>query len=609
MLFRSAILLFNNSYWQVLLLLLTYLNVAFIRKPYSFAVICQEDCNVETLNRDNISVSWQEAIIAYQTLDKEYKEALLVEAGTTDVGKPLHLFILSKDAIFHPETARIRGKLILMILNGVHPGEPDGIDASVRLSQKLLSGKLPLPDNVVIGIIPVYNIDGSLTNRCCTRVNQNGPVKQGFRGNARNLDLNRDFIKCDSKNSKSFTHIFRAWDPDVFIDTHVSNGADYQHVITLLSTQHNKLGGTLGNYIQQQMTPAIFKSMQHRGFPMSPYVNTQKYDTPPEKGIYGFLDSPRYASGYAALYNTLAFVTETHMLKPFPQRVNATLAIMEEFLLFTSQNAKAIRMARNYTRNTFKYSKSHVLDWKVDKNHVEMIPFLGYQHYYQTSPVTGNQQLYYDRNKPFEKEIKYYDQYIASKTVTVPDYYVLPQAWSEIIHRMTWNKVDFQRLTRDTILNLSTYSITSFHTGTEPYEGHYVHSQTKLKEESRRVQLHAGDIFIPTQQDAFRYIVETLEPQGPDSWFSWGFFDSILQQKEWFSAYVFDEMAAKILADNPELKSRLDLKKETEPEFAKSSFEQLYFIYQNSIWFEDLNRYPVYRWFVSNTDQPKSFFE
>ena len=159
------------------------------------------------------------------------------------------------------------------------------------------------------------------------------------------------------------------------------------------------------------------------------------------------------------------------------------------------------------------------------------------------------------------------------------------------------NKIEFKRLSRDTVIELSTYSIGNYKTGSKPYEGHYVHSETEIVEDNKRVRLYAGDYIIPTDQDAIRYIVETLEPNAPDSWFSWGFFDSILQQKEWFSAYVFDDMATIILANNPELKSRFDVKKLTEPDFAKSSFEQLYFIYKNSEWFEDLNRYPVYKWF------------
>ncbi|MFZ9942248.1 MAG: M14 family zinc carboxypeptidase [Bacteroidia bacterium] len=551
--------------------------------------------DVEALNNANRSLSWKEAVSIYQSLDVQHETAKLFEQGPTDIGKPLHLFVISTDQVFDPVEIRNQGKVILLINNGIHPGEPDGIDASVRLAQNILQGKNKLPSNVVLCIIPVYNIDGSLNSGCCTRANQNGPENQGFRGYARNLDLNREFIKCDSENAKSFTKIFRQWDPDVFIDTHVSNGADYQHVMTLISTQHNKLGGEAGAFIKNTMTPALFANMAKRGFPMAPYVNTRKYDSPPENGIYGFMETPRYASGYTALFNSLGFVTETHMLKPFPMRVSSTLALLEEFIRFSSDHAEKILDVRKATRLQFLNAETHVLDWKADTTQTAMIPFKGFEHYYQTSPVTGVDQLYYDRKKPFEKKIPFWDQYAPTLTVTVPSYYVLPQAWREVADRMRLNKVQMFRLTKDTVLELDSYVLGTFKTNSKPYEGHFVHSETEVRSEKIPVQLYAGDYFIPTNQNAMRYIVETMEPQAPDSWFSWGFFDSVLQQKEWFSGYVFDGMAAQILQKDPGLKSRFEAKRNAEPEFAKSAFEQLYFIYKNSEWFEDLYRFPIYK--------------
>ncbi|MFM7767988.1 MAG: hypothetical protein ACKO9S_09045, partial [Bacteroidota bacterium] len=50
--------------------------------------------DIEKINRDNISISWADCIAAYKKLDVENKSAQLIEAGLTDVGKPLHLFVL-----------------------------------------------------------------------------------------------------------------------------------------------------------------------------------------------------------------------------------------------------------------------------------------------------------------------------------------------------------------------------------------------------------------------------------------------------------------------------------------------------------------------------------
>src|SRR5690606_18846330 len=145
------------------------------------------------------------------------------------------------------------------------------------------------------------------------RVDQNGPAEFGSRGNAQNLDLNRDYIKADSKNARSFTEIFHDLDPDVFVDNHVSNGADYQHVMSLLTSQHNKLGGEMGKFLKQVFEPALYESMRYKGYDLSPYVNV--WGKTPDNGWIEYFDSPRYSSGFGTLWSTFCFVPETHMLK------------------------------------------------------------------------------------------------------------------------------------------------------------------------------------------------------------------------------------------------------------------------------------------------------
>ncbi len=223
--------------------------------------------DVAALNAANKSVTYDQAISKYKFLDEKYPQAKLIEMGMTDIGRPLHLFVISSDEKFSPEEAKKSGKLVFLINNAIHPGEPDGVDACIRYSERILADKKALPSNVVILIIPFYNIDGAMKRGCCSRANQNGPEAYGFRGNARNLDLNRDFIKCDSENAASFTSLFRAWDPDVFLDTHVSDGSDYQYTMTLISTQHNKLGGPAGKFARRDLGAVGLSVPTALGFP------------------------------------------------------------------------------------------------------------------------------------------------------------------------------------------------------------------------------------------------------------------------------------------------------------------------------------------------------
>jgi hypothetical protein len=206
----------------------------------------------------NRSLSWEESIAFYSQLDRQSEYARLLTIGSTDVGKPLHLFVLDKEQRFEPELLN-RKKTIVLINNSIHPGEPDGADACAWLCSEMLEPSNPLHallDSVILCIIPVYNVDGALRRNSTSRANQEGPEAYGFRGNARNLDLNRDFVKCDSENARSFSRLFTRLKPHVFVDTHVSNGADYPYTMTLITTQVHKLGGAAGEYLRGVMEPA-----------------------------------------------------------------------------------------------------------------------------------------------------------------------------------------------------------------------------------------------------------------------------------------------------------------------------------------------------------------
>ncbi|MEE8341101.1 MAG: M14 family zinc carboxypeptidase, partial [Candidatus Neomarinimicrobiota bacterium] len=250
---------------------------------------------------ENITPTYYEAIAWYKQLDSEYDAAKLFTYGLTDIGKPLHLFVISADKNFDPNTYRAKGQCMIMINNAIHPGEPCGVDASLEFAEDLLRNN-KIPKNVIIGIIPAYNIGGVLNRNSTTRANQNGPEDYGFRGNARNLDLNRDFIKTDSENAKSITKIFHEWNPDFFIDTHTPNGADYQHIMTMISPNPNNFPPVLQNFVKMELLPKLYSSMENVGFPMVPYVTTLKKI--PDFGIKGGVSSPRYSNGYSPIFNT-----------------------------------------------------------------------------------------------------------------------------------------------------------------------------------------------------------------------------------------------------------------------------------------------------------------
>lgn len=555
----------------------------------NFITRCEKSKFTET-------TTYKECIEYYKTLESNFDQIKIFEYGTTDVGKPLHLVVISKDKIFNPEQIHKLNKRIVLVNNGIHPGEPEGIDASMILARNLLSDKNLnlLLENVVLTIIPVYNIGGCLNRNSNSRVNQNGPAEYGFRGNAINLDLNRDFIKSDSKNTIAFSKIFHDWDPDIFIDTHTSNGSDYQYVMTYILTQPDKLNPNLSEYTQNIIVPFLKKKMKETNFEMSVYVNTIK--EVPDSGLISFLETPRYSTGYAALFNTIGFVTETHMLKEYETRVWATYHFIKYVLEVV--NTKSIEIGKVREKVKYETTKQDLftISWLPDTTKFNEIDFKGYAAKFKTSDVTGVQQLYYDQKSSYNKKIRFYGKYKANQIVEKPLAYIIPQQWDEIIERLKLNKVDVSLLNKDTLIQTEVFYIKDYKTSNNPYEGHYFHYDTEIRKEIQNIQFYKGDVLIFPNQKNNRYIIETLDPRATDSFFNWNFFDNILQQKEYFSSYIFDEFASEIIDKNSKLKQDFTQLKSSDSTFAKDNYMQLDFIYKNSEYFEkSFQQYPVYR--------------
>lgn len=538
----------------------------------------------------NITATYEETIVFYKELDAKYDQMQFLEYGPTDIGKNLNLVVLSKDKVFTPEEIRRANKRILLINNGIHPGEPEGIDASMMLARDMLS-KNSLPKDVVICIIPVYNIDGML-NRGTSRANQLGPESYGFRGNYQNLDLNRDFIKTDSKNSRSFQEIFNIWQPEVFVDNHTSNGADYQYTMTLIHPQKDKLDPILSEYASRYLIPDLYKGMKNAGFEMIPYVNS--VEETPDAGITGFLEVARYSTGYAALHNTIGFMPETHMLKPFEQRVESTYQFMVNVINIVQRDAKQIGDNKKNADERVKQQKKFSLQWILKEDDFSMISFKGFEAKYKPSGVSGEPRLYYDRTSPFQKEIKLWNKYLPSVTTDKPIAYIIPQAWSKVADLLSLNGVQSKRLAADTEIDVQSYYIEDYKSPARPFEGHYLHTQVKVKPVQHKLKFYAGDYVVYANQKQNRYIVETLEPQGADSFFAWNFFDSILGQKEHFSAYVFEDEAAEMLKNDAALKTKFEAEKAKDPDLQKNPGAQLNWLYKNSTYYEKTYlRYPV----------------
>lgn len=549
------------------------------------------------------SFTYEAGIRYCQQLDSLSPYVKLFSYGSSDAGRPIHVLVYDASQDFNPTT----DKEVILINNAIHPGEPDGVEASLMLLRDLSldSSRRKRWSNVRLIVIPFYNIGGALNRNSHSRANQVGPEAYGFRGNAKNLDLNRDFIKADAQNTFAFYTIFHTWKPHVFMDTHVSNGADYQYTMTLIHSQNEKYGPQMDRLIENFFIPNLYNGMYKRGMEMVPYVNV--HGVAPDSGIHAFFETPRYSNGYVAMWDCISLVSETHMLKPFDQRVKATYALLEELIQTTStmhpsrakekeKQGRALALKRGRFLQTVKWKPMQYTPHFPSSPfaHPDSLLFKGYEAGYKKSEVSGLPRLYYDRSKPFQKKIAYHDKFVPDLMVRVPKAYYVPAQWTAVTERLKANGIALHQLEKDSLVVTEVYYIDSFGTSTEAYESHYVHSGTKVSAYPDSVTLHAGDYLVYVEAENLNFLVNVLEPIAPDSYFNWNFFDGILQQKEWFSAYVFEDIAAQMLQEDPELKKRFERIKNNNPDFANSSFEQLYFIYRNSPYYERTHRrYPV----------------
>lgn len=540
-------------------------------------------------NHQNQTYTYQELIAAYEELANQHSQAHLYQIGKTDSGKPLHLFLLGADSSSVFQDNRVK----IFINNGIHPGEPCGIDASLALLSSFISGESTIPDNVVLAVIPVYNVGGMLNRSAYSRANQQGPEEYGFRGNARNLDLNRDFIKMDSENAKAFARIFHLVDPHVLIDTHTSNGADYQYTMTLLPTAAEQLESEQQHFFREDFIPELYTRMEDAGELSSPYVYTM--GKTPESGIKAYYDSPRYTAGYASLFHCIGITSEAHMLKPYKNRVEATLTLLKQVVNYSSEKADIIIDLREQARAK-SLEDDHPVSLTLDTTQFKQIDFHGFEHRIIESEVTGLDRLKYAQDSPLSFKTNFYNRFHISESERVASLYIIPQAWKAVIERLRCNEVKLVPLLNDTVMKVKTYYVNRNATFESPYEGHFYHKEIELMDTVIDKQFFAGDLFVYPDEYTGKYLAHTLYPKSYDSFLRWNFFDEIFQQKEWFSSYVFEDIATDLLQEDDELRQQFEQKKANDEAFRNNSFQQLYFIYKHSPYYESTHRlYPVFR--------------
>ncbi len=522
---------------------------------------------------------YEESIAYFRRLQENSEYARLLPFGVTPQGRDLYCFIVSKDKAFTSASAFASGKPVIMIINGIHAGEIEGKDASMMLLREILitKEKENFLDNTILMIIPVFNVDGHERRSKYNRINQNGPEEMGWRTTAQNLNLNRDWLKCDTPEMQSIVKLVSQWLPDFVIDSHTTDGADYQYLITYGTEKFANIYPPTGSWIRKKFLPYLEKALTEKGFLSAPYTGFKDGDL--NKGITDWVSPARFSTGYFADQNRPTLLIETHMLKPYKERVFGTKAAFETVIKFISDNSNELkelnRKADTEGIKAFVSKKEYFpLNFSGAETNVPFT-FRGIKVVKDSSRISGKERITFT-GEPFELEIPYYNEVVITDSILVPSGYIIPAEWRNIINRMQLHGIVCAEIKKDTQLSVCRYKIKDVKFAAASYEGHQTVNY-KFDTYTEIVIVPAGAYVISTNQRTLKLIVHLLEPASEDSFLHWGFFNSILEQKEYFEDYVMEKTAEEMIKNNPALLEEFEKKLKEDEAFRNNPDARLNF--------------------------------
>ena len=543
---------------------------------------------------------YAETVAFSQKLDKASDQIVYQSFGKSGEGRDLPLLIAATDKTFTPDAARRKGKAIVLIQACIHAGESDGKDAGLALLRDVAITKTraDLLKDVVILFVPIYNTDGHENFNAYNRINQNGPDEMGFRATTAGLNLNRDYMKADAPETRAFLKLWNAWKPDFFIDCHVTDGADFRYNVTYEYAHFQEVSPLVKNWMDEHFDGNVVPKVEKEGNLLTHYVEFAGREV--SRGIATFIATPRFATGYVPLRNRAGLLIETHMLKPYKSRVRGTYDILrytiEEIganknsLFETNRKADAETIERGKTFDANRQFPLRVTT--TDKS--APFAFKGIEYRTEDSEISGAKRIIYG-TKPLDMTIPKFDEGKISVAVAPPLYYIVPPQWRDVIEVLQMHGVEFQTLTKPLKTEVESYRFSDVKFAPASFESRVTVSfKANPIKETR--EFPAGSILIPTAQTAANVAIHLLEPNSPDSFVYWGFFNAMFEQKEYGEGYVLEKLAREMLAKNPELKKEFEEKLNDE-KFAKSPPARLNFFYERSPYFinQRVGFYPVGR--------------
>jgi hypothetical protein len=513
------------------------------------------------------SPSYAETMAWLERLASESAYLTMTNAGISEQGRVIHLMIASLDRDFSASELSTSRKPLILIQAGIHAGEIDGKDAAMMLLRDIALGdKKELLTKANILFIPILNVDGHERRGEFGRVNQRGPIDMGWRTNAQNLNLNRDYTKLETAGIRVLADIITRYDPDLYIDVHVTDGADYQYDITYGYVAAGGYSPAISAWLSTSFQPEIDQALSAMGHIPGPLLfaaNGNDFSG----GNIAFSFSPRFSHTYGDIRHMASILIENHALKPFEQRVLGTYVFLEQAINSLGDHFEALQAAVESDSNQPK--ESIPVKFKFRETVADSIQFLGVASSKVTSEITGVEYVKWE-GKPITQVVPSLLMDVPELSVSIPKAYWIPAEWGNLIEKMKKHGIELETLTEAKELKLEFSTVGNYKMGNQPYEGMMRVQSSELDQTYKTLSLNPGSVRVKTDQALGELVVILLEPESVDSFFQWGYFNTIFTQTEYMETYIMEPLIAKMLAEDAGLKTRFESKKASDADFAKS---------------------------------------
>ncbi|WPR74987.1 M14 family metallopeptidase [Algoriphagus sp. NG3] len=503
--------------------------------------------------------------------------------GHSEQGRPIQMVIATAEKESSAEKLSTSQKPLILIQAGIHAGEIDGKDAGMMLLRDIAQGsKTSLLDEVNLLFIPILNTDGHERRSEYGRVNQRGPKEMGWRTNALNLNLNRDYTKLETAGINAIAKVINSYDPDLYIDIHVTDGADYQYDVTYGFVATGGYSPEISDWLSTYYQPQVDQALEAEGHIPGPLLFAANNEDFTE-GNVAFSFSPRFSHTYGDIRHLPSILVENHSLKPFEQRVLGTYVFLEQTIKTVGAHFNELKSAISADRNQVK--ESVIVKYQFRDTPADSMEFLGIASKKVKSEITGKEYVAWE-GKAITQHIPNLLMDKPAASVPVPKAYWVPVEWAEIISKLRIHGIEMELLTEAKEVTMELSMVTEYKLSNQPFEGRFRFQSFELEKESRKVMLNPSSVRVRTDQPLGELLVILMEPESVDSFFQWGYFHSILSQTEYMETYIMEPLIAKMLSEDADLKKRFEEEKTSNPDFAKSPREIYRWFYMQSPYFD-----------------------